>query len=909
MRPCRHYLTARGCRWGESCKFSHINSGDQNGTQIGTQGIGRPHQQNSGSTSNTPLAQSNTTTGVDHRLYPWRRMIPRDPTDPTACFGHRLGRFFQLGLALMEGDTGVLQETIKLLASEGGLLSIRELIERHIPLCRSDAARLELWRNSVRPLFSILAEKRVTNSTLLEMSNGVIYNTLFGYNASRLQPLCDFLLSIAYNWRSLVIDDKDGQLSEFLELCTSILAKIVDCNTQALVNDAIPPIVHRFKASLDGLKSDNTDFWILQADKNMQYIRKRLSVVKGTAQSRPEALHSLSRANFIIRRDLPGDLSAEGARHDNDYADCTKIRILPTMSEILSTRQEYRPFYDPSQLHLPGLQGLVDRHFRLLRDDMVGQLKESISYELARVNNPQTKPLEKRGIRTHSYNISAIINVTCTRRYGLEFHLEIEQPFTPNPQSKVDCEEYWVLSRRLEAGALVCVLQDATAIFCVVSESTVRPDPNRPKKRNDDDSMQSVKRTLYSHREFSYVNLCLAEPQRTDVEVMIRAFTSGLSRNRVLVEFPGILLPSFQSTLVALQHIYKTGDLPFSEILAPDADGPKDMDIPPPLYSTKLGFTFNLKSITNEGDDLFYSPISPPDPDLLMSKSQLDRGQAVACLNTLRRAFQVIQGPPGTVLLDNRNHAHIGPILCVCYTNHALDQLLEHLWNRGITQIIRIGSRSKSTLLQDVNLKKVAREVERTRAEKQEAFKHGNALTNVEKEIKACLEQMKTANSAQAIQNHLIESSETTFHNAIFGTEAEEGWTKVTYKNQEDLLEAWISRGAITQKMPRPLNTLRSLHPNMLSQQERQALHQDWIAELLEEHRDEFVSLEAEHRGAKKNFESVHREIDLRVLAQCQVIGVTTTGLAKNLELLRKIDSKVLLCEEAGEVLPTSLEA
>ncbi|KAI1129725.1 hypothetical protein F5Y10DRAFT_290554 [Nemania abortiva] len=919
MQLCRHYLTAGGCRWGESCKFAHIDPASQNSTQVSTQSTLRPHQQNGGSASKNPPTPSNTAAnGGDHRLYQWRRMIPREPAEPSASFGHKLGKFFQLGLTLVEGDTGILQETIRSLASEGGLLSIRELIERHIPLCRSDAARFQLWRTSVRPLLTMLAEKRVTNSTLLEMSTGAIHNAIFGYNACRLQPLCDFLLSIADNWRTPIISDEDGQKSKFLEICTSTLARIVDCNTQALVHEAIPPIVQRFKASLDSLRSGDTDFWILQADKNMEYIRKRLSIVKGVAQPRPTALHSFSRANFVLRRDLPGELSAEGPRHDNDYADCTKIRILPTMSEITSTRLDYRPFYDPSQLHLPGLQGLIDRHFRLLRDDMVGQLKESISYELGRLNNSQNQSLEKRGVRTHSYNIGAIIDVTCIRRYGLEFHLEIEQPFRHDPRSTMNCEEYWAMSRRLEAGALVCVLQDATAIFCVVSESTVRPDSNRPKRGRKDEETQSTKRSLYSHKDFSYVNLCLAEPKAADVEVMVRAFTLGLSSQPVLVEFPGVLLPSFQSTLVALQQIYKTADLPFSEILAPDEGSPEDMAVSPPLYSTKLGFAFNLKSITNEGDDLLYSPLSPPDPDLLVSKSQLDRGQAVACLNTFRRAFQVIQGPPGTgkswtgeailkVLLDNRSHAQIGPILCVCYTNHALDQLLEHLWNRGITQIIRIGSRSKSTLLEDVNLRKVARDIERTKAEKQEAYKNGTRLTNAEKEIKSCLDEMKTATSAKAIQDYLVERGESTLHDAIFGAKAEEGWTKVTYKDENESLNAWIYAGAITQHMPRPLHVLKGQHPNMLTRQERQTLYRNWTAELLEEHIDEFVSLEADHRQAKRDYETVRREIDLRVLSQCQVIGVTTTGLAKNLELLRKIDSKVLLCEEAGEVLESHI--
>lgn len=44
-----------------------------------------------------------------------------------------------------------------------------------------------------------------------------------------------------------------------------------------------------------------------------------------------------------------------------------------------------------------------------------------------------------------------------------------------------------------------------------------------------------------------------------------------------------------------------------------------------------------------------------------------------------------------------------------------------------------------------------------------------------------------------------------------------------------------------------------------------------------------------------------------RCLQQAHVIGVTTTGLARELSLLRKIRSKVVVCEEAGEVLEAHL--
>ena len=48
-------------------------------------------------------------------------------------------------------------------------------------------------------------------------------------------------------------------------------------------------------------------------------------------------------------------------------------------------------------------------------------------------------------------------------------------------------------------------------------------------------------------------------------------------------------------------------------------------------------------------------------------------------------------------------------ILCVCYTNHALDSFLEELLARGMKDIIRIGGRSKSAQLEPYNLRTMAR--------------------------------------------------------------------------------------------------------------------------------------------------------------------------------------------------------
>jgi superfamily II DNA or RNA helicase len=70
-----------------------------------------------------------------------------------------------------------------------------------------------------------------------------------------------------------------------------------------------------------------------------------------------------------------------------------------------------------------------------------------------------------------------------------------------------------------------------------------------------------------------------------------------------------------------------------------------------------------------------------------------------------------VQGPPGTgktyvgaelcsILVQHTDTT----VLCVCYTNHALDQFLESLLKKGIRDIVRIGGRSRSEQLKTFNL-------------------------------------------------------------------------------------------------------------------------------------------------------------------------------------------------------------
>lgn len=59
-----------------------------------------------------------------------------------------------------------------------------------------------------------------------------------------------------------------------------------------------------------------------------------------------------------------------------------------------------------------------------------------------------------------------------------------------------------------------------------------------------------------------------------------------------------------------------------------------------------------------------------------------------------------------------------GPLLCICYTNHALDQFLEGILKIMDThgmdpKIVRVGGRSKSEVLSEFNLREIARRTNR----------------------------------------------------------------------------------------------------------------------------------------------------------------------------------------------------
>lgn len=143
-------------------------------------------------------------------------------------------------------------------------------------------------------------------------------------------------------------------------------------------------------------------------------------------------------------------------------------------------------------------------------------------------------------------------------------------------------------------------------------------------------------------------------------------------------------------------------------------------------------------------DERYWRILSP-------ERLKYDVTQYDAFKAALTKEFCVIQGPPGTgktfigleiietLLINNHlwykeGDKKIGPILVVCYTNHALDQFLEGVL-KVTNCIARIGGQSKNEKLNEFNIKELRKMVARKHDYRRAAVTLQFQLNDIQKEI------------------------------------------------------------------------------------------------------------------------------------------------------------------------------
>lgn len=88
-----------------------------------------------------------------------------------------------------------------------------------------------------------------------------------------------------------------------------------------------------------------------------------------------------------------------------------------------------------------------------------------------------------------------------------------------------------------------------------------------------------------------------------------------------------------------------------------------------------------------------------------------------------------------------------------------------------------------------------------------------------------------------------------------------------------------------------------------LSYAHRRILIDKWTEEIVHDASEQFFELIKDVENEQRVLTNVHEEVNRRVLQDADVIGLTTSGLAKNISTLQHVRAKVVICEEAGEVM------
>ncbi|KAG9309780.1 hypothetical protein JVU11DRAFT_10154 [Chiua virens] len=303
----------------------------------------------------------------------------------------------------------------------------------------------------------------------------------------------------------------------------------------------------------------------------------------------------------------------------------------------------------------------------------------------------------------------------------------------------------------------------------------------------------------------------------SDLELRIlshlRTGRSSSSDIKVLVESP-VMFESIRPFLEALKTVPE--NIPFSRYLVfHPPNYLRTCAIDPPKYGRLPGFSFDLSSLFNpeaEVDELRMSVSDQSSIDRAQAEmyraSRLDPSQADAVITALTRELVLIQGTTdatsliqsytGVELLRVLIANHVGPILMIAFTNHALDHMLCSVLDAGITtDFIRLGSRTSDERISQYSLKTREMAAEKSRLNSTLNTKY-RQLRSVTKQVSQLLKQMREMDLES-------DSSEIVNHLGIFYPEHHAmmskppswiGVSKIVSQHDHDSGEEWKVQGS-----------------------------------------------------------------------------------------------------------------
>ncbi|KAF4975042.1 hypothetical protein FZEAL_8111 [Fusarium zealandicum] len=601
----------------------------------------------------------------------------------------------------------------------------------------------------------------------------------------------------------------------------------------------------------------------------------------------PEVRRIAYRIDKVIKTFTQPGITSNGAspggRHDNDHADFRQISIYPTSDELMSTEGPFlqrladvfdTPLDTRGQVHRDWL-------FRLLRDDMLSELREDLQTAMGQKKSKR-RPVSLGQLKlvatneVHDQDIRAspphTLNVACYQ--GIDFPRKL-----PSGNKKKFLDESKQFMRHDSFGALCC---DGTI---VAFGSLVRDVQNLIQK----------------------------------VPVIGIKFTDSAGLNSALSAFQGPYRERLRFLIVdTATFAYE----PILKRLKSITELPLEMQLINPEEPSQNGEkSKKLDSLIRQLKDASASglKVMMPSSMHLNKKIALEGAQLKSFINGLSEGLALIQGPPGTgksflgalilvAILRLTNFR----ILVLSYTNHALDQFLEDLMHIGVSadQMVRLGSKSteatKETLLRAYDGQKrfwlTHEERNILNARKQDATDLGDELHKCSKKLAGNFIQ------AADILDYLEFSDSYTFAWSAFQVPDSDDFQTVGQNNKalgsDDLYRFWL-QGFPARRFG---HLTASLEPNAraiwdLPLGARKQLNDNWSLLVREELIVDFVDFSKRYSQVQTEIKCILDERGRRVLKEKRVIACTTTAAAMYQSIIETANPDVVLVEEAGEIL------
>ena len=642
-RICEYFMAKGVCKYGEQCRFSHI----------------KPTEEGSTSTDERPQALLFTLKGI-------MRAFSRERAFDSVG---RFQDFVNLTVKILDSDDREAQSDAVLLLSNAderhedtGLDLIRHVVEQ-VGLPASESHRL--FRVRINPLQNLDYEQHVIpfmkilvhdgfSRNCVEKSLQLVIKTVYGPDGERGANFLKRVVGMLENTQDECKENPELEniIQEGCFLVSRILNYFARYNADAIGHGDLMDLHSKLKviaAKVRNPFSARTERCLSETAAYLIPVVVNPTTAQTISSDTPGSLHDRYYQRELLI-DLPGELSTLYRRHDNDHKLIKNISILPTKEEMRCSRDPYLPINDVAAPHfLEGSSRLFDISFRLLREDMIGPLRNAVAAILEKITSGTSisKQFSKVNQRdphiasTRFYFGVTVESAQFDKKCGLKFRLRFRQPNLKREPSEEARKSYWEATRSLDKGSLLCLISDAPDFICFLTV------------------VEKQLNLLQKDSTWCFIDVIPEGKTEFGHEQLLRFVRDqGPSGALALVEFPGVLLVAYKTILESLQARSIRPFLPFSNILSPKPEGRQTYDpadpnvhVPPPLYASSEDFLFDLKRLKRSDaseEPLFLSPkTSHDDKDFLLRlerETTLDSGQCKGFIAALTREVSLIQG-------------------------------------------------------------------------------------------------------------------------------------------------------------------------------------------------------------------------------------------------------------------------